>query len=73
MSWVGQARGSTRRHGNDARDEGLEVEGLLIKYPLGFGVGRVMQLEAAIQQQPVDLIRADAPANVIGGLENGDV
>lgn len=53
----------------------LEVEGLIIEELLGFRVGGDEDLEAAVEEEAVDNVGADASSDGVGGFqeEEGDV
>ena len=55
--------------------EFLEVKGLVVEEVLGFGVGGDEDLEAAVEEEAVDNVGADAAAHGVGGFEEeeGDV
>ena len=57
----------------DAGPEGLQPEGVDV-HPASYGrVGGVQQLEAAVDEEAVDPLGADASADHVGGLEHHDI
>ena len=57
----------------DAGPERLEPEGLDVDPPAHRGVRRVEQLEAAVDEEAVDPLGPDPPADGVSGLEHHDV
>jgi hypothetical protein len=55
------------------RHERPEVERGVVEDAPRLGVGRQVDLEAPVEQEPVDLVGPHAPADAVGGLEHGDV
>ena len=53
--------------------EGPQVERGVVEHAGGLGVGGVVELEAAVEQQPVDPVGAHASADLVGGLEHDHV
>lgn len=53
----------------------LEIQGLIIEELLGFGIGGDEDLEAAVQEEAVDNVGADAASDGVGSFEEeeGDV
>lgn len=50
--------------------EGVEVEFLVVELLLGFGVAGLEDLESAVEEEALDLVGADASADVVRRFEN---
>lgn len=51
-------------------NEGAQVERSVVEDALTLGIGGVVQLEATIEEESVDDIRADSTTDVVGGIED---
>jgi len=60
---------------SSSRVELLEIQGLIIEELLGFGIGGDEDLEAAVQEEAVDNVGADAASDGVRSFEKeeGDV
>jgi hypothetical protein len=54
----------------EPRLERLQVERVEVEQPLGLGIGRVEQLEAAVEPEAVDDVGPHPPTDCLGGLED---
>ena len=60
------------QHHSRSRDEGTQVQCLVIEDALALRVRRVVELESPIEPEAVDDVGAHATAHGIGCLEHGD-
>ncbi len=60
-------------HDARTRDEGLQVQGVVVEDASALGVGRVVELEATIEAVTIDEVGANPSTHVISGLEHRDL
>ena len=73
VAGVGEPDGSSAVTQDDASGEGTKLQPLVVELSTSLGVGRVVELETAVEQVAVDLVGADASTDVVGRLEQQDV
>ena len=67
---IGDAREAAVPADERAALEGPQAEALVVERPPRLGVRREQHLEAAVEQEAVDLVRAHAPARRVAALED---
>jgi hypothetical protein len=70
---VGEAIETFAEPGQCARDKRAEGQCRVVKVSLALGVGGEEDLESAVEEEAVSVIGTDAPANVVGGVEEETV
>jgi hypothetical protein len=53
--------------------KGVQVEGMIIKLPLGLGVVGLQNLKSAVQEKSLDLIGPQAASDVVFSLDNNGI